>query len=235
MKSTIVLIHSPLVGPFTWSLVAQELRSRNIEVVVPILFDSENNSVPFWKQYPDAVAQQVKSVPVDRPVNLIVHSGAGALLPVIRQAIHHPIDSYIFVDAGIPKNGASYLDLLAEKFPEQQVEQFRQMLTAGGEYPNWDDEMLRTEIPDSERRKLMLAELHPRKLAFFEESIPVFDNWANAPCYYLQLSAAYAKSAEQARKKGWSVSEINAGHFHMLVDPETVADAILQLLSHPIT
>jgi hypothetical protein len=32
-----MLIHSPLVGPFTWSLVAEELRARGQEMFVPTL------------------------------------------------------------------------------------------------------------------------------------------------------------------------------------------------------
>lgn len=37
MSERFVLVHSPLVGPVTWSWVAEELRSRGQKVVVPVL------------------------------------------------------------------------------------------------------------------------------------------------------------------------------------------------------
>jgi hypothetical protein len=41
MDSLVVLVHSPLVGPFTWSLVAQRLQALGgFDVLVPILTDS---------------------------------------------------------------------------------------------------------------------------------------------------------------------------------------------------
>ena len=61
--------------------------------------------------------------------------------------------------------------------------------------------------------------------------MPVFPAWPDAPCYYLQLSAAYARSAAHARHRGWASSAIETGHFHMLVDPLAVTDAIVELLA----
>ncbi len=225
-----MLIHSPLVGPFTWSLVAEELRARGQEVFVPTLSDAEDSAAPYWQQYAAIVAHTLTAVSLDRSVHWIGHSGAGPLLPALRQAVHHPVAAYVFVDASIPRNGASYLDLLATELPDQ-VAAFREMLQAGERFPNWNDAILHPLIPDPERRRRILAELHPRPLAFFEAPIPVFPTWPDAPCYYLQLSAAYETSATQAQHRGWASSEIEAGHFHMLVEPVAVTDAILQLLA----
>ena len=77
----------------------------------------------------------------------------------------------------------------------------------------------------------MLAKLHPRSLAFFEEPLPVFPDWPDAPCYYLQLSSAYDLPATQAWQKSWTSHEIKAGHFHMLVEPAAITEVILQLLT----
>ncbi len=225
-----VLLHSPLVGPYTWSLVAEELRARGREVVVPTFPEAEGIAAPAWHQYAASVAHALTVVPRDRPLHWIGHSGAGPLLPALRHAVPHPVASYVFVDAGIPHHGASYLDLLATELPDQ-VDTLRQMLQAGERFPNWNEAMLRPLIPDPERRRRLLAEVHPQPLAFFAEPISVFPTWPDAPCYYLQLSATYATSAAQARDSGWASSAIQAGHFHMLVDPVAVTDAIVQLLA----
>ena len=105
------------------------------------------------------------------------------------------------------------------------------MLQAGERFPNWNDAMLRPLIPDPERRRRLLAEVRPQPLAFFAAPMPVFPAWPDAPCSYLQLSAAYARSAAHARHRGWVSSAIEAGHFHMLVDPVAVTDAIVQLFA----
>ena len=77
----------------------------------------------------------------------------------------------------------------------------------------------------------MLAELTSQPLAFFEEPIPVFAGWPDAPCAYLQFSAGYDYSAADASQRGWPVVQLDVGHFHMLVEETTVADHILALLA----
>jgi hypothetical protein len=89
-----VLIHSPLVGPFTWSLVAEELRARGQEVFVPTLSDAEGSAAPSWQQYAASVAHALTAVPLERPLHLIGHSGAGPLLPALRQAVPHPVQRH---------------------------------------------------------------------------------------------------------------------------------------------
>ncbi|HMB23199.1 MAG: hypothetical protein ACM33V_03935 [Chloroflexota bacterium] len=87
---------------------------------------------------------------------------------------------------------------------------------------------MREVIPDESLRRQMIAELHPRGLSFFSEPIPVFAGWHAAPCVYIRLSAAYEKPVSQAREAGWQTYELEAGHFHMLVDPAAVTDLIVR-------
>ena len=47
MDDYFVLIHSPLVGPLTWSLVAEDLRRRGIDALVPTLHD-DDTGLPYW-------------------------------------------------------------------------------------------------------------------------------------------------------------------------------------------
>src|SRR5262245_66626104 len=113
MKTVFVLVHSPLVGPFTWRLVADELQQRQFKAVVPALVDDGGHQAPFWKQHVDAVMQALDSLEVDSSIVIVGHSGAGALLPAIGHAASRPISAYIFVDAGIPSDGMSRLKTMA--------------------------------------------------------------------------------------------------------------------------
>src|SRR5260221_5339008 len=150
-----VLVHSPLVGPLTWALAADELKRRGVQMIVPEL-TSDARSLPYWKQHILAVERALEPVPKDRRLVLVGHSGAGMLLPAIRQYIDRPVAGYIFVDAGIPKNGWSRLDF----FSRDHADTFRQA-ASGGFIPNWTDPDLRDVILDNDVRRRFVAELRP--------------------------------------------------------------------------
>ncbi len=225
-----VLIHSPLVGPLTWGRVANEMRQRGLSVLVPSLEDVPDSNEPFWKQHAESVSRAIAHISRETSLTLVAHSGAGPLLSVIRQSIANPANAYVFVDAGIPRDGASRLDLMKWEDPEW-AEGFQQELARGERFPAWSFDDLQVVIPDASLRRQMVTELRPRGLDFFTEPIPVFVGWPDARCIYIQFSSAYEKPAAQARQLGWQVHELEAGHFHMLVDPVVVTVTIIEALS----
>jgi hypothetical protein len=229
MQTYLVLVHSPLVGPLTWSLVASELQRRHTETIVPALDDDPKNRAPFWEQHVESVKQVLDAIPHDAEIALIGHSGAGPLLPAIGQAANHPIASYIFVDAGIPVDGLSRLELMAHEDPDF-ARSLVQDLAEGGTFPEWSEDDLASIVPDPQVRRELVADLRPRGLDFFSEPIPVFAGWPDAPCGYLQFSSAYDEPARRAQEAGWPIKDLPAAHFHMLVDPLAVADALLDLI-----
>jgi hypothetical protein len=134
------------------------------------------------------------------------------------------------VDAGIPRDGASRLDLMRSEDPEW-ANDFQKELERGERFPTWSFDDLREVIPDEALRAQMVAELRPRGLEFFSEPIPVFEGWPDAACIYIQCSAAYERPAAQARQAGWTTYTLDAGHFHMLVEPLAVTNTILEALN----
>ena len=86
-------------------------------------------------------------------------------------------------------------------------------------------------IPDPVSRRALLAQLRPQPPRFWEEEIPVSTGWSDAPCAYLRFATnpSYDEAAAEARRRGWPCRELSGGHFHMLVDPQGVADALLSL------
>ena len=227
-KEVFVLLHSPLVGPLTWALAADELRQVGVEVAVPALQDAGGTGEAYWKRHVASVARALAAVPVDRALVLVGHSGAGPLLPAVRQVSGRPVGAYLFVDAGIPEDGVSRLGLMVEESADM-AEEFRQALASGARLPAWGDADLAEVIPDAGLRQRMLTELRPRSLAFFEEPLPVFEGWPDAPCGYLKFSSAYAPYAALARSNGWTCRELPGGHFHMLVSPRAVARELVNL------
>lgn len=222
-----VLIHSPLVGGLTWTLVAEQMWQHGYSVIVPILSDLEISKDPSWKQHADSVAQALVDIPPGTNVILVAHSGAGPLLPIIRKNIPNRIRAYVFVDAGIPRDGATRLDLMRSEDPEW-AKGFEESLQSGEQFPKWSSDDLREIVPDENLRKKLVAEIRPRGLDFFTEPIPVFHGWPDAPCVYIQFSAPYERPAAQGRQAGWQIYKLSVGHFHMLVDASAVTDIIFE-------
>ncbi len=218
-----VLIHSPLVGPLTWEPVATELRRRGERVVVPSL-RVPSLEPPYWVGHVTAVvaAVQAAGYGVSAPT-LVSHSGAGVLLPAVRAALGRPVAGYVFVDSDLPVDGRSRLDLFAAEDPAAAIE-FRGAADTAGLLPIWTAADLAAAIPDSDLRRRFVAELLP--LAVYEEPIPVFAGWPDAPCAYMQFSPAYTPAAARARALGWPILELPGSHFRLLTDPLVVAEAL---------
>jgi len=224
-----ILIHSPLVGPSTWHAVAHTLRAAGHEVAVPALSDRNEAHVPYWQQHAGAGQQALSSVPTDRRLILVGHSGAGPLLPVIRQQLPQPVAAYVFADAGIPQADVSRLDLIAAEAPDW-FESFREFPKEGGRFPDWRDEDLIEEIPDKKLRANLVSEIQPRALPFWIEPIPVFAVWPDAPCAYVQFSPSYNVPAARAHDQGWLYRHLPGGHFLPVVDPESVARTFIDMI-----
>ncbi len=222
MGPLFVLVHSPLVGPFTWALMADELRQRGHHVLVPELANPTEG--PFWPRHADSVAHALADLPAAEPVMLVGHSGAGPLLPSIARATARPVAAYIFVDAGLPAGGESRMGT------GEFADYLRDLYGRSERFPNWSEEELRDLVPDASLRARVITELRPQPLAFWEERLPGIDSWPDAPGAYLQFTTTYDASAEQARHLGWPYRHVQGAHFHMLVDPTAVVDVLLDLV-----
>lgn len=221
MGPLFVLVHSPLVGPFTWSFVGDDLRGRGYHVLLPELANPAKP--PFWTHHTDSVARTLAAVPEAGPLVFVGHSGAGLLLPGIARATARPAAAYIFVDAGLPADGESRMGM------GSFASYLRDLYASNERFPNWSEEDLRDILPHPEVRTRLIADLRPQPLAFWEERLPVIDSYPDAPSAYLQFTSSYDDTAKQARRLGWPYHYLQGGHFHMLVDPTAVADALLEL------
>jgi pimeloyl-ACP methyl ester carboxylesterase len=224
LATPFVLLHSPLVGPVTWEALAGAIRERGYEVTVPDLTDAVSDGPPYWPRQVKAIVERV----VARPVILVAHSGAGPLLPAAGRALDR-VEGYIFVDAGLPYPGRSWL----ETAPAELAEQLRAM-TRDGWLPPWPEwfgtEVLTDLLPDPKVRARFVASCPPLPMAMFKETQPAVPGWPLAPCAYLRLSDAYQAQADQARSLGWPVAELGSHHLAVLTDAEAVVGPLLDLV-----
>ena len=66
---------------------------------------------------------------------------------------------------------------------------------------------------------------------YYEQTLPVPAPWWSVPCAYLQFSAAYDDEAARARQAGWPVELVRGEHLHQVVDPDRVAEVLLEMIA----
>ena len=225
MTARLLLVHSPLVGPTTWDLVAADLTERGYEVSVPDLTGTVTGGPSYCARQAAAIARSASG----RPAVLVGHSGAGPLLAAAGRIIGQ-IQGYVFVDAGLPVPGKTWM----ETVPPELAAQVRGMSDAQGWLPRWPqwwgEEALAELIPDPDLRRDFAAGCPRLPLAMFEEVQPPAPLWPDAPAAYLQLSEAYRDEAAAARERGWPVTARLIHHLAPLTHPALVAESVRELL-----
>jgi hypothetical protein len=223
MSPLLALVHSPLVGAATWQAVAESLRSRGEQVVVPDLTPALESGPP----YVERQAAAVKRIVGAESVILVGHSGAGPLLPAFGSQLR--VAGYVFVDAGLPTPGRTWMDTA----PTGLVDQLEAMAVEGWLPPWsrwWGEDGLAELLPEEQLRRQFAEDCPRLPLAMFRERRPQLGRWPDAGCVYLALSDGYSLELERARSLGWTTAELPSHHLGMLTDPGVVADSILALL-----
>ena len=221
---TFVLVHSPLVGPSTWSPVARELERRGRHAVVPSLLAEAGAPPRRWQHCVEAVRDAVG--PLSDRIVLVGHSGGGLLLPTIAAAVAAPLSRLIFVDSGVPASTG--------ETPLARHPSLLDHLAVGSTLPPWSswwgEDAMRDLVPDEALRAALTREMPSLPLSYFQQRVPSPVGWERVPCAYLLLSDAYRDAAAEARERGWRVEEITgAQHLHIAVAPEAVTDALIRL------
>lgn len=223
--TTVVLVHSPLLGPGSWKPVANEFATLGVTSIAPDLERGAAPEAPHWKRHAESVASAVAQDAAQDTTILVGHSGAGPLLPAIADLIEPKPVGYIFVDAGLPTPA------LPRKGNGGFAANLDRLYAEGRRYPEWTDADLADLVVDVVQRRRLLSEVRPQPPEFWDEVIPVPQWWPNAQCGYLRFgpNPAYDEAAAEAARRGWPSRELQGGHFHMLVEPKAVAASLKAL------
>ena len=237
-----ILVHGPLIGPFTWVPVAAELRKLGASAVLPALNSPAAREGTYWEHHCREFAMELRDVSMDtREAVLVGHAGACPLLPRLAEELEGPA-AYVLVDSDLPRNGASRFDLFENP---AHVEDFRRI--AGKPYSprgrlspqpglkptdetvrEWPGDLLSealTQNPDNtlDVQSTVFAGKRPTPIGVLDEPLPVPASWPDAPVGYIHLSETYNGAASDAGAAGWPVRELRSSHVQMLLDPEPFA------------
>ena len=225
-----VLVHSPSVGPSSWSPVAEQLVALGCDAVVPSLLPVGEGGAPFWPRAVAAVAGGLAGTDPGQRLVLVAHSNAGVFVPVIEQGLARPVAWSIFADATVPAAGGCTPTAGEEFLPF-----LRSLAGPDGRLPRWtgwwDEQDVAPMFPSPQVREVITAEQPRLPLAYFQELVPAPAGWDDHPCAYLLFSPAYQDQASRARQRGWPVRSLPGEHLHQIVDPYGVAHALLDLVA----
>jgi pimeloyl-ACP methyl ester carboxylesterase len=235
--STFILVHGAWQSTGTWDLLAPLLEKQGHRVVTPVLsglgtdqgYLSCNITL---QQHVKDVLLQLARFP-DRVI-LVGHSYAGMIISGVVEANPIQVQRLVFLDAFIPDDGQSVLDLL----PPQIGAHFREVAREHGDswrLPGGEGQLDLWGLKPGEARDFVRARLCDFSLRCFEEPIPLPANRkASIPATFVAAVAEgypakpfFEPFARKARASRWDVTELQTGHDCHVERPSEVANILL--------
>lgn len=233
--TTFVVVHGGFGGSWEWTPVAARLRARGHEAFTPTLTGMGERAhlaapgIDVSTHVEDVVAVLVMEDL--RDVVLCAHSYGGIPVTVAADRVPERVGLVIYVDALVPEDGQSALDLLPAWFAAEARstadERGRVPMPAVLEPPEgWIDE--------GDRSRYM-RRLRPQPLGSFVEPVRLSGAGAHLPRAFVRCTHAappgdpIAAVAARARTSGWAYRELATPHDPQLLDPDGTARVLDEL------
>jgi hypothetical protein len=217
-----------LVGPGTWRALAPLLEAGGRRTVVADFRKALLGAPPLYFSIGRSIAEQLSAIPPSDEIVVVVHSGAGALAPMLARN-NRQIRRAVFVDALLPHPGKCWFDTAPATLAAHL-----HSLAKGGYLPRWHrwwpQGSIEAMIPDEAVRDAFIGELYEVPVSYLEEVAPLGDVPDTVACSYLQLSAACKADADGAKRRGWRVERLDLNHLAMLTHADQVAAVLPGLI-----
>ena len=245
--ATFVIVHGGWAGGWAFSEVASRLRKQGHEVFTPTLTGVGERvhlarpEIDLYTHIEDVVNVLVYENLED--VVLVAYSSGGMVVAGVADRIPERIRHLIYVDALLPENGESLLDLLGSEVAEALVAQ----IDSEGEgwylpqvTPPPEGQPLPSDYAglSGEQVKSIFdrVTLHPAEPA---KSTIILENpiSRDLPGIYILCTDKLAdwfvwpamnKSVERARKRGWLYRELATGHCPQWTMSKELTDLLLE-------
>lgn len=219
---SILLVHSPLVGPSSLARLADAAADADLRVALPDLTsmaDSDSPHDDYCRLAVDA-GRKMAAAPL-----LVGHSGAGAFLPAIGSAIGR-IAGLVFVDALLPPAAGVHTT-------SPGMREMLDSVTEDGVLRRWLDwwpeETIVDLLPNEADRVGLEADMPRLPRSFYDRDVEVPLGWSQGGCGYLMLSPAYDAMLHEADERGWPTARLDSDHLAPHTQPAAVLREVLQL------
>jgi pimeloyl-ACP methyl ester carboxylesterase len=240
--STFVLVHGAWQSSGTWDLLTPLLEKRGHRVITPILSGLGTDQS---RLSPDITLQQhIEDVCIELAkspdkVVLVGHSYAGMIISGAVEENPKKVQRLAFLDAFIPDDRQSVLDLL----PSDIGAHFRSVARDRGDgwrLPGEEAQLDLWGLAPGKARDFVRSRLCDFSLRCFEQpiSIPANRKAGIAATFIASVAEEYparkffAPFATKARDLGWEVAELMTGHDCHIERPDEVARILLSEDKH---
>ncbi|MEM8926185.1 MAG: hypothetical protein AAGD35_21995 [Actinomycetota bacterium] len=216
-----LFIPSPLLGPASWSAVADRMEQRNQRAVVaraPMTTTADNDHVEPWVGH-------IASMPRpddDRPVVVVGHSAACPRIPLVVDELRRrgwKVENFICVDGRFPDGkafteSASHFGALLDSIvrPDDYLPP----------WPRWWGSLVEGLVVDPSARDQVFSEAAPIPRKFFDQPCPVPELSDHVGAGFLSFGPGYADARDRAHAAGWMTFSLDGDHLHQVVDPDGV-------------
>jgi pimeloyl-ACP methyl ester carboxylesterase len=233
-----VLVHGAWQTASTWDLVIPILRAAGHEVWIPLLSGLENDAslltpaIGLQTHIEDVLGALTRENLQN--VTLVGHSYAGMIITGVAERALHKVSRLVYVDAFIPCDGQSALDLL----PEAIAQSFRQQAGNAGEgwrLPAGEGHLDMWGLKSGPARDFVRSRLSDFSLNCFQESIGIPANAAaKLPRRFIACVAEgyparpiFQRFGDRAKLEGWSYNELPTGHDCHVEMPDAFVSLLL--------
>jgi pimeloyl-ACP methyl ester carboxylesterase len=234
--SDFVLVHGTWGGGWQWRPVAERLRAAGHRVFTPTLTGLGERShlatpdIDLDTHVDDVAAVLAFEELCD--VALVGTSFGGLVVAGVAERVPERIRTLVFLDAALPHEGKSMLDLLP---PERRATVERLAREEGGGYLVPASLVLDTGIADAAERAAYLARMSAHPLPALQQPVRLAGRWRAVPRKAYVLATLQPTHhfvdyhAWAAREPGWSAHELASNHFPMTTMPHETADLLMAL------
>jgi pimeloyl-ACP methyl ester carboxylesterase len=233
-----MLVHGAWQSAGTWDRLVPLLEKHGHKVVTPMLSglgeDQKRLSPDITlRQHVEDICSELAKAADDKVI-LVGHSYAGMIVSGAVETNPARVRRLVFLDAFIPEDRQSVLDLL----PPETGSYFRDIARQHGEgwrLPGGEGQLDLWGLKAGEARDFVRARLCDFSLRCFDEPLSLPHNRkASMPATFVTCVAEeyparpfFAPFAAKARASGWDVKELNTGHDCHVERPSEVANILL--------
>ena len=238
--SVYVLVHGAWQGASTWDWIIPHLRAARHSVYTPLLtgLGAHTHHLTAEINLTTHIQDVLGLLEYEnlQRVTLVGHSYAGMIITGVAEAARQRLARLVYVDAFVPQDGQSVLQMLPEPF--QQA--FRTQAETDGD--GWRLKASERQLDlwglrDALAREFVRSKLCDFSLNCFAEPLPLPTNAAaQLDRTYIACTAedyparvAFQPFAAQAKSEGWRYFELPTGHDCHVEMPEEFSQILLNL------
>jgi pimeloyl-ACP methyl ester carboxylesterase len=234
--ATYVLVHGAWGGSWQFGRVARSLRAAGHEVFTPTLTAQGDRAHLFSPEvgldtHVRDVATMLEYEDLSEVI-VVAHSYGGMVATTVAEEARGRLARLIYIDAFVPTDGQSTLELFPPKF--QEIFRARARDNDGWRIPGGDFILDIWGVTDPAQREWVGARTAPFPIRCWEQPAKLPANAAaGLPRSFIDctasLSEIFGPFAERARQEAWGYHQLASSHVAWLTHPEELAEIVLRL------